>query len=154
VERIMMSKARSTLCAVYVGLALLALVSTWRQNIAFIADTGGGFVEGFTAFWLALFVNRATTSITIDIFLFGAAAVIWMVLEARRLAVRGVWLYVVFGLLIAISVTFPLFLAARERRLAALAATDTEPHPSPSDTLGLAVFGLPIVAFAIWCTLR
>jgi hypothetical protein len=77
-----------------------------------------------------------------------------MVLEARRLAVRGVWLYVVFGLLIAISVTFPLFLAARERRLAALAATDTEPHPSPSDTLGLAVFGLPIVAFAIWCTLR
>jgi hypothetical protein len=43
-----------------------------------------------------------------------------MVLEARKLGIRWVWAYVVFGVLIAISVTFPLFLIARERRLAAI----------------------------------
>ena len=40
-----------------------------------------------------------------------------MVIESRRLDIRFPWLYVVFGLLVAISVTFPLFLIARERRL-------------------------------------
>jgi len=40
-----------------------------------------------------------------------------MVAEARRLGIRFVWIYVVLGLLIAISVTAPLFLVARERRL-------------------------------------
>ena len=149
-----MSKSRRALCAIYVALAILALVGTWRQNIAFMDEAGTGFFEGFAAFWPALLVNRATTSITIDIFVFGLAALVWMVLEARRLQIRGVWLYFVFGLLVAISVTFPLFLAARERRLAALGATDTEPAPSTSDTIGVALVGLAITGFTIWCTLR
>lgn len=60
------------------------------------------------------------------------AAVIWMVLEARRVGVRFVWLYVLFAMTIAISVTFPLFLVARERRLATRGDTDTEPAPAAS----------------------
>jgi hypothetical protein len=149
-----MSKSRRALCAIYIAVAILALIGTWRQNLAFMADKGVGFFEGFAAFWTALLVNRATISITVDLFVFGLAALLWMVLEARRLGMRGVWLYFIFGLVIAISVTFPLFLAARERRLAALGATDTEPAPSTSDLGGLVVVGLAITALVVWCTLR
>jgi hypothetical protein len=34
------------------------------------------------------------------------------------LQIRGVWLYIALSFLVAISVTFPLFLIARQRRLA------------------------------------
>ena len=46
------------------------------------------------------------------------AAVVFMVIEARRHRHPYVWAYVLGGMLIAISVTFPLFLIARERKLA------------------------------------
>jgi hypothetical protein len=149
-----MSKPRRMLCAVYVAIAALALVATWRQNLAFGQELGAGPSEMFFLFWPALLVNRATVSITVDLFLLVLAAVFWMVLEARRLQIRRVWLYVVFGMLIAISVTFPLFLAARERRLAVLDAEATEPTPNTSDKLGLGFVTLCTLAFAVWCTLR
>lgn len=149
-----MSSARKTLCGLYLACAVIALIGTWRQNIQFMSDQGLGFPEGFTQFWPALLVNRATVSITVDIFMLALAAVIWMVLEARRLQLRFVWLYVLFGILIAISVTFPLFLYARERRLAEREAATTEPSSTAADKLGLAVLGLGTVAFTIWCTLR
>jgi hypothetical protein len=149
-----MSSARTRLCAFYLAVAVLALVGTWRQNLAFMREVGVGLAEGFAAFWPALLANRATVSITIDIFLFGLAATVWMVLEARRVGVRFVWLYVLFGFLIAISVTFPLFLVARERRLAAIDADATEPTPSLGDKLGLAVLSAGMLAFTLWCTLR
>jgi hypothetical protein len=59
-----------------------------------------------------------------------------------------VWLYVVLGLFIAISVTFPLFLAARERRLSELG--EAPPATTTGDLVGLMIFGAPIVAFALY----
>ena len=47
-----------------------------------------------------------------------------MVIEARRLGVKYVWAYIIGGFLIAISVTFPLFLLARELRLEKSDATE------------------------------
>jgi len=41
-----------------------------------------------------------------------------MVIEARKHGVRFLWAYIVFAFAIAISVTFPLFLWARERAMA------------------------------------
>jgi len=149
-----MSSARRLLCGVYVAVAVLALIGTWRQNIAFMQESGLGFFDGFAAFWPALLVNRATVSITVDLFLLGLAAVIWMVLEARRLQIKHVWLYVLFSMTVAISVTFPLFLVARERRLASHAAVTTEPTPSMSDKVGLGLFAAGIVAFTAWCTFQ
>jgi len=148
-----MSNSRSRLCALYVAVAGLALVATWRQNLAFM-DGHASFATGFVAFWPALLANRATISITVDIFLFGLAATVWMVLEARRLAIKGVWLYVLLGFAIAISVAFPLFLVARERRLAAISPAREETTLTASDMVGLALCGLPILAFAVWCTVR
>lgn len=149
-----MSTARKWLCGAYYAVASLALVGTWRQNIAFMQDLDVSPLDGFAAFWSALLVNRASISITVDIVLFMLAAVIWMVLEARRLGIRHVWLYALFAMTVAISVTFPLFLAARERRLATHDAEATEPAPTATDKLGLGIFSALSVAFTLWCTLR
>jgi hypothetical protein len=142
------------LCRLYLALAAIALVATWRQNLAFQSERGLSLPETFVQFWPALLANRATISITVDIFMFVLAAVIWMVLEARRLQIRYVWLYVVFAITIAISVTFPLFLYARERRLAVVEAGGTEPKPTAGDKAGLAFLTVGTIAFAAWCTLR
>lgn len=147
-----MTSSRKILCGVYVAIALVALVGTWRQNLAFMADKTT--VSGFGEFWVALLVNRATISITVDIFMFGLAAFVWMVLEARRLGMRFVWLYFVFSMLVAVSVAYPVFLFMRERRLAELGRADTEPAPAPSDTIGLGLLGLAFVGFTVWCTVR
>jgi hypothetical protein len=139
---------RKWLSVIYVCLAALAFVVCWWHNISFMRGEGVDLATGFVVFWPALLVNHATTSITVDIFLLCVAAMIWMVLEARRLSIRYVWAYVLLSFPIAISVTFPLFLAARERALAS--RSEPEPELGLGDMIGLALIGLPIAAFAIW----
>src|SRR3546814_10109925 len=72
-----------------------------------------------------------------------------MILEARRLGMRGVWLYLVFGMLIAISVTVPIFLINRE-----LALHEREPSSragtfSVPDIIGLILVGAARTAYAV-----
>jgi hypothetical protein len=146
--------SRTAFARLYVAIAALALIATWRQNIWFLLEGERGLAGGLLDFWPALLVNRATTSITVDIFLFGLAAVVWMVVEARRHQVRNVWVYVLLSFVIAISVTFPLFLAAREHRLAALDPKDAPVRFSAGDLLGFAAVGGPIVVFSIYTLVR
>ena len=74
------------------------------------------------------------------------AAVVFMVIEARRHGIPYVWAYVLGGMLIAISVTFPLFLIARERKLA---ATD-EPGVKTVDVILLVVLAAVAAASVIF----
>jgi hypothetical protein len=141
-----MSTTRRALRAIYFGLAALALVACWKQNFAFQDAEQLSTLETFVAFWPALLANHATTSITIDIFLFAVAANLWMVLEARRVGIRWVWAYIVLGVMVAISVTFPLFLAAREARM----RDDPEPRATRVDVLALAVLALPALGLSVW----
>jgi len=141
-----MARRTNALSIFYIAVGLLALVTCWRQNILFIQGADVDLATGFVVFWPALLANHATTSITIDIFLFGLAAMTWMVLEARRLGIRYVWVYILLSFLVALSVMFPLFLVARERALAGQAA----PEFRIGDRIGLALVGVPIVVFAIW----
>lgn len=143
-----MAQRTKWLPIIYIGVALLAFVACWRQNLLFIQGAGVSFAEGFVVFWPALLVNHATTSITVDIFLVCVAAMIWMVVEARRLGIRHVWVYVLLSFPIAISVMFPLFLAARERALANPPATPRE--LGIGDRIGLGLIGVSISGFAIW----
>jgi hypothetical protein len=140
-----MTTTRRILCGVYAVIAVAALIATWTQNLAHM-HAGKGFPGGFLE---DLKANAATRSITVDIVLFFLAAAIFMVLEARRIGVPYVWAYIAGGLLIAISVTFPLFLIARERRLA---ATDTA-SAKTGDLIGLAVFAAVSVAGVIFTSL-
>lgn len=111
-----MSEQQRNLCIVYAVIAFAALIGTWSNNLAFFAlpDNGGllGFIRAGSA-------NPAAASLSTDLGFLCVACVIWMWHEARRLGIAYVWAYIVLSFLVAISVTFPLFLIAREMRLAA-----------------------------------
>jgi len=138
------------LIAFYALVSLAALVATWSQNLAY---TGSGLLSAFQMFVAETRVNPASRSITVDIGFFLLAASAFMVIEARRLGVRFVWLYILFGFLVAISVTFPLFMIARELRLAPAAKPDTPWSLTTSDTAGLIV-SAALVAALTWFVLH
>ncbi|NGY04422.1 DUF2834 domain-containing protein [Solimonas terrae] len=128
------------LCILYGLIAVLALLGTWGNNLAYLHQ---GPVAANLAFWRDTLANPASRSITVDLFFLAFAVFVWMLLEARRLSMRGVWLYLILGMLIAISVTVPVFLINRE-----LALLEREPS-SPAGRLGVAdIAGLIIVAGA------
>ncbi|MCE5289332.1 MAG: DUF2834 domain-containing protein [Nocardiaceae bacterium] len=105
---------RSLLVPVYATLAFGALIATWTFNIAHLTH-GGSAVDFFTDGY----VNYVSSSLTNDLLFLTAAAIVFMVVDARRTGVRYVWVYVVLSFAIAISVMFPLYLIARERALGA-----------------------------------
>ena len=117
-----MTPARRNLCVAYGVIAFVALIGTWWNNIAYFANGG--------AFWgyiPAGYANYASSSFMNDLVLLTLAALVFMVVEARRLGIKHVWMYVVLTFAIAISVMFPLFLIARERRLSETCARRMPP---------------------------
>ena len=147
-----MPRSRRLLCTAYAAIAALALVGTWTQNVAYFhADDGLlGFALATGRFWAATLVTPASISITVDLALFFLAAAAFMVVEARKLGIRWVWAYVVLGLLVAISVTFPLFLIARERRLAAHGDAARDLRLSAGDLAALLGCGGLTAAITVW----
>jgi hypothetical protein len=113
-EKISMTRSEKVICAVYAAIAVIALVATWSNNIAFML---GPENQNAWSFLRALYANGATASITNDLLLYALAGSVFMVLEARRLQVRHVWVYILLSLLIAVSVMFPLFLIARQVKM-------------------------------------
>jgi hypothetical protein len=140
-----MPVSRKALCIAYGLIALLALVGTWGNNVAYLSL---GFVGANVTFWQETLANPASRSITVDLFFLGLAVFVWMVLEARRLGMRGVWLYLLFGMFVAISVTVPIFLINRERALAAREASSAAGTLSAFDLGGLVLVTAAIAAYA------
>jgi uncharacterized protein DUF2834 len=134
--------ASKVLCAVYAVIAIAALVATWSQNAAYF-DRPASFLA---AFLNDSKITPASRSLTVDILLFFLAAAVLMVIEARKHGIRFVWLYIVGGAGIAISVTFPLFLIARELRI----GKTTPSRLGMADSAALAVFAVAIAALVIW----
>ena len=97
---------------VYLSLAVLGLVLTAVFNIRGVIQPSGNFLA-------AWFANPATTSLSIDLLVTASAASIFIILEGRRLGMKWPWLYVVVSFITAVAFTFPLFLAIRERHVAA-----------------------------------
>ena len=139
-----MASQQRLLIGFYALVSVAALFATWSQNLQMFSPTGGPLVP-FGAFVEATRVNPASRSITVDIGFFLLAASAFMVIEARRLMVRFVWLYILFGFLVAISVTFPLFMIARELRLAT-GKSDATWSLTGGDLLGLAATTAVIAA--------
>ncbi len=130
------------LCAVYGVIAIAALIATWSQNAAYFDNLGGFLLD----FLNDSKVTPASRSLTVDIVLFFLAAAILMVVEARKHGVRFVWAYIAGGFAIAISVTFPLFLIARELRVGRTETT----RLGAVDTVLLAVFAVVAAGLTIW----
>jgi hypothetical protein len=101
---------RNIRIAIYAIAAAAALYGTWSQNLKYGAGLGG-FLTDMKA-------SPAARSITVDIALMALSASLLMAYEARRLGIHFVWAYIFFGITVAISFTFPLFLIAREFALA------------------------------------
>jgi hypothetical protein len=138
-----LQQSSKVLCVVYAGIALAALVATWSQNAAYLHAGIGRF---FTDLLAGVEVTPASRSITCDILLFFLAAAIFMVIEARKHGIRFVWAYILAGMLIAISVAFPLFLIARELRV----GVSEGPRLRAVDTILLVALAVVFGALTIW----
>jgi hypothetical protein len=134
--------SRKVLCGVYGAIAVAALIATWSQNLAYF-DKPARFLLDFMN---DSKVTPSSRSLTVDILLFGLSAVILMVIEARKHGVKFVWLYVLGGFAIAISVAFPLFLIARELRM----GTSEAPRFRATDIILLAVVAVVTAVWTIW----
>lgn len=121
-------------------LALVALVGTWAQITDYLALP---FSEAQVQFWRDTLLHPASRFATIDLIFVCTAATVWMLAEARRLRIGLVWLYVIYGCLVAFSSALPLFMFARERALAR--RWEEERSLSAGDQLGV----LLLVAFGI-----
>jgi hypothetical protein len=109
---------------VYLAVALIGLIGTAWFNIA-------GMVNPGPSLFSAWFANPATTSLSIDLLATASGASIFIVIEGRRLGMRLWWLYIAVSFVTAVGFAFPLFLAMRERRLAAMAAPDVTGGEQP-----------------------
>jgi inner membrane protein involved in colicin E2 resistance len=130
------------ICAVYAAIALAALIATWSQAGPYTHSVTGFLFH----FWRDTKVTPASRFITADIMMFALAAAILMVVEARKHNVRFVWAYIVGAFFIAVSVTFPLFLIARELRM----GTSEGPHLRAVDAILLALLAVANAALTIW----
>jgi asparagine N-glycosylation enzyme membrane subunit Stt3 len=136
--------SRRALCVVYALIGIVALIGCWGNNRHYFNLS---LWQAGVHFWGDTLVNAASRSITIDIFFLLLAAVIWMLLEARRLSIRWVWLYVLFGFFVTISAAFPAFLIHRERVLARADGSTAAGTLSVLDILGVVVLSLPSLAY-------
>ncbi|MEQ1491793.1 MAG: DUF2834 domain-containing protein [Terricaulis sp.] len=142
-----MSVQQRGLVGFYALVAVIALIATWGQNLTYVWQSGE--MSALNQFLPDLRVNPAARSIAVDIGLFLLAASAFMVIEARRLGVRFVWLYILLGFLVAISVTFPLFMIAREMRLAAAPDTPAKWLLTASDVVGLALVSAAVIGLSV-----
>lgn len=110
-----MTKHWSPLAIVWLVLAIAGLIGTWTFNALAIVQ-----MRDFIGDWVNS--GPAVSSLTVDLLVVAVAGSILMVVEARRLGMRFVWLYIVGSAITAFAFTFPLFLAMRERAIAARAA--------------------------------
>jgi len=146
-----MARKRLYLCIFYVLVASIALFATWSQNLSYLNGSFdlSGLASAYSRFVAESRASPAARSVSVDILLLSAAAVGFMIFEARRLGIRFVWAYVVLGFLLGISVTLPLFLITRERHLAwheGPANLNDELEPIPlTDGLGIAAVSAAVV---------
>lgn len=143
-----MARNRQYLCLFYGLIATVAFIAVWVEVLGHFGSVPGvsDFAAAVVRFITDTQANRASRTVTIEVLLLSLAAMTFMVLEARRLGIRFVWAYVALGFVLAISVTLPLFLIARERHL----AWQEGGAPAPVATSdGLAIAALSVVVVAL-----
>ena len=108
---------------IYLVLAVLGAVLPSQANIEFIQSSASGGFD-LNAFISDANLTAASRSLSRDLLVAASAFTIWIIIEGRRLEVKG-WR---LTLLMCVSVSFacgrPLFLYLRERRLNELSSNE------------------------------
>ena len=104
---------------IYLALAVAGAVLPWLANLAFIRSSGQPFDLGL--FVQMANANPAAQSLSRDLAVGATAVTLWMVVESRRLRMRGLVWVLLSCVTIAFAFGAPLFLYLRERRLQELA---------------------------------
>jgi len=110
---------------VFLVLSALGLVGTWTFNVLSIVQ-----LRDFVGDWVGS--GPAVSSLTIDLLVTAVAGSVFMVLEARRLGMRHVWIYLVLSAITAFACMFPLFLSMRARRMHVLGMSDGPARSEPA----------------------
>ena len=106
-----MRKSRATF---FFGLSAVGLITAWYFN--------GVAVMHAQDYLRAWFAKEVDWVLAMDLTIVAIAGVTFMVIEAKRLKMKRVWLYIVLSGVTAMAATFPFFLAMRELKLAQLAS--------------------------------
>ena len=96
----------------YLILAAVGLVTAWIFNG--IASAQG---ENYLSAW---FGSPVDWVLSLDLLIVAVAGSAFMIMEARKLGMKRVWLYIALSGITAFTFTFPLFLAMREQKLQAM----------------------------------
>ena len=108
-----------SLAWLYLALAVAGALLPWMANLAFIQGSGQPFDLGL--FVQMANANPAAQSLSRDLAVGATAVTVWMVVESRRLQMRGLVWVLLSCVTIAFAFGAPLFLYLRERRLQELA---------------------------------
>jgi uncharacterized protein DUF2834 len=137
-----MPTSRKVLCGVYLAIAIAAAVAAVSQ----VGPYAHSFTGVFVTFWQDTKVTSAGRFVVGDLLFLALAVAVLLVVEARKHDIKYVWVYLIGGIFVGISITVPLFLLARELKLRGSAATRLRVF----DTLLLAVFAVGVAAMVIW----
>ena len=99
-------------------LSIIGLITAWIFN-GIASVTGQNYLD-------AWFGSAVDWVLSLDILIVAVTGSAFMIFEARKLGIKRVWLYILLSGVTAFAFTFPLFLAVRERKLAALAANSAD----------------------------
>ena len=97
----------------FLVLSIIGFFTAWIFN-GIASVTGQNYLD-------AWFGSAVDWVLSLDILLVAIAGSAFMIFEARKLGMKRVWLYVMLSGVTAFAFTLPLFLAMREKKLAALA---------------------------------
>ena len=108
---------------VFAGIAVGGFVLTQYYLFRFIEQVQGqSGLEGMLSFDVAAFVaggfaNPAASFLSVDLIVSVACFFLWMFPEGKRLGMRHVWVYAALTFMVAMAVSFPIFMMMRERAL-------------------------------------
>ena len=98
---------------VYLVLCLLGAVLPYWYFVPWVAQNG----PNMPLFFQQLFANHIGAFFGLDVFVSGAALLVFVRSESSRLGVRGRWLPLIAVLTVGVSLGLPLFLYMREHKL-------------------------------------
>ncbi|RQO70912.1 hypothetical protein DBR44_12725 [Aquitalea sp. FJL05] len=107
-----MSLKKDHTALAFFALAIIGFVITWYYNLQYLMQGGG---LGPAEFFVAAFANPLTTAITIDVYLSAIAFSAWVISDSRQSQLKWPWAYIFLCFSIGLAVSFPMYLAFRER---------------------------------------